>query len=98
MTAVIMLTGKDIVKVAALGAGAYVLKSAVSHLFEYDLRQKTVLITGGSRGLGLVMAREFAREGSHLVLCARDEEELGQAQLDLQKLGAAHSRIKRIGP
>ena len=88
MTAAIMLTGKDIVKVAALGAGAYVLKSAVSHLFEYDLRQKTVLITGGSRGLGLVMAREFAREGSHLVLCARDEEELGQAQLDLQKLGA----------
>src|SRR5690349_14792149 len=83
-----MLTGKDIIKVAALGAGAYVLKSAVSHLFDYDLTDKTVLISGGSRGLGLVMAREFAREGSRLVLCARDEQELDQARLDLEKLGA----------
>jgi short-subunit dehydrogenase len=83
-----MLTGKDIIKVTALGAGAYVLKSALSHFFEYDLRHKTVLITGGSRGLGLVMAREFAREGSRLVLCARDEQELEQARLDLEGLGA----------
>src|SRR6185369_16588823 len=83
-----MLTGKDIVKVAALGAGAYVLKSTISHLFEYDLKHKTVLITGGSRGLGLVMAREFAREGARLVLCARDERELDQARLDVEQLGA----------
>ena len=83
-----MLTGKDIIKVTALGAGAFALKSAFSHFFEYDLRHKTVLITGGSRGLGLVMAREFAREGARLVLCARDEQDLDQARLDLEKLGA----------
>ena len=83
-----MLTGKDIIKLTALGAGTYVLKSAFSRLFEYDLTDKTVLITGGSRGLGLVMAREFAREGSSLVLCARDEQELDHARLDLEKLGA----------
>jgi short-subunit dehydrogenase len=83
-----MLTGKDIIKLTALGAGMYVLKSGFSRLFEYDLKDKTVLITGGSRGLGLVMAREFAREGSRLVLCARDEQELDQARLDLEKLGA----------
>jgi len=83
-----MITGKDVIKLAALGAGTFVLKSAVSRLLEYDLKDKTVLITGGSRGLGLVMAREFAREGSRLVLCARDEQELDQARLDLEKLGA----------
>src|ERR1044071_7379516 len=83
-----MLTGKDIIKLAALGAGTYVLKSAFSRLFEYDLKNKTVLITGGSRGLGLVMAREFAHEGSRLVLCARDEQELENARADLQKFGA----------
>ena len=83
-----MLTGKDIITLTALGAGAYVLKSAFSHFFDYDLKDKTVLITGGSRGLGLVMAREFAREGARLVLCARDEQELDQARLDLEKLGA----------
>jgi len=50
----------------------------VQRFFEYDLKNKTVLITGGSRGLGLVMAREFAAEGARLVLCARDEEELNR--------------------
>ena len=83
-----MLTGKDIVKITALATGAFVLKSTLGRLFEYDLKDKTVLITGGSRGLGLVMAREFARQGSRLVLCARDAEELRQAQTDVESLGA----------
>src|SRR5215211_5470614 len=84
----VMTTGKDIIKLAAVATGAVVLKSALNHFFEYDLKNKTVLITGGSRGLGLVMAREFAREGARLVLCARDEEELQRAQSDLQTYGA----------
>ena len=79
---------KDIVKLAAVAAGALVIKSAFNHLFEFDLNGKTVLITGGSRGLGLVMAREFAREGARLALCARDEAELQRAQTDLETLGA----------
>ena len=80
-----MLTGKDIVKITALATGALVLKSTFSRFFEYDLKDKTVLITGGSRGLGLVMAREFAREGARLVLCARDERELQQARTDVKR-------------
>lgn len=48
-----------------------------------QLQQKTVIITGGSRGLGLALAEEFAREGANLVLCARDAEELTQAQSKL---------------
>ncbi len=83
-----MIKGKDIVQIAALAGGAYVLKSTISRFFEYDLNNKTVLIAGGSRGLGLVMAREFAREGSRLVLCARDEEELQEARADVEEFGA----------
>ncbi len=83
-----MLTVKDIVKITALGAGAFALKSTVNRFFEYDLKHKTVVITGGSRGLGLVMAREFAREGARLVLCARDTQELRRARVDVEKLGA----------
>lgn len=75
-------------KIAAVAGGALLLKSAVSHLFEYNLKNKTVLITGGSRGLGLVMARAFAREGARLALCARDEEELERARIDLERCGA----------
>ena len=82
-----MLTGKDIITLTALGAGAFALKSAFNHFLDYDLKDKTVLITGGSRGLGLVMAREFAREGARVVICARDEQELDQARLDLEKFG-----------
>ena len=82
-----MANGKDIMKIAALAGGAFLVKSALSHLFEYDLKNKTVLITGGSRGLGLVMAREFAREGARLALCARDDEELERARRDLDGFG-----------
>lgn len=80
-----MLNGKDIARLTAAAAGALVLKSTLNHFLSYDLKDKTVLITGGSRGLGLVMAREFAREGARLVLCARDEEELQRAEADLAR-------------
>jgi short-subunit dehydrogenase len=77
----------DLIKITAVAGGALLLKSAIDYLREYDLRDKTVLITGGSRGLGLVMAREFARHGTRLALCARDEEELERARLDLERFG-----------
>jgi short-subunit dehydrogenase len=40
------------------------------------LRDKVVLITGASRGLGVDMARAFAKEGSKLALAARSGSEL----------------------
>ena len=83
-----MTTRNDIIKIAAVAGGALLLKSALSQFFEYNLKNKTVLITGGSRGLGLVMAREFAREGARLALCARHEEELERARADLETSGA----------
>jgi short-subunit dehydrogenase len=53
-----------------------------------DLVGQVVLITGGSRGLGLALAEEFARQGSKLVICARDTEELERARLELTERGA----------
>jgi len=41
---------------------------------------KIVLITGGSRGLGLAMAREFGRAGCRIAICARDARELRAAK------------------
>jgi NAD(P)-dependent dehydrogenase (short-subunit alcohol dehydrogenase family) len=52
-----------------------------------DFAGKVVVIFGGSRGLGLVMAREFAREGAHLVLVARDSSELERARLSVESTG-----------
>jgi NAD(P)-dependent dehydrogenase (short-subunit alcohol dehydrogenase family) len=73
----------------AAGAGALLAARALyRRLTEYDLRGKTALITGGSRGLGLVLARELAREGARVALCARDREELERAVADLRERGA----------
>ena len=55
---------------------------------KYSFQDKIVLITGGSRGLGLVLARTFAREGAKIAICARDGEELNRAKDDLQNRGA----------
>jgi NAD(P)-dependent dehydrogenase (short-subunit alcohol dehydrogenase family) len=56
-----------------------------------DLTNRIVLITGGSRGLGLLMAREAGRLGAHVVIAARDEAELLRAQRDLLAHGIAAS-------
>lgn len=52
-----------------------------------DLRGKVVFITGGSRGLGLLLARRFKAKGARLVLCARDEGELVRAREELERDG-----------
>jgi NAD(P)-dependent dehydrogenase (short-subunit alcohol dehydrogenase family) len=49
-----------------------------------SLQGKTVVITGGSRGIGLAAARLFAAEGAALALCARSEGPLLQAARALQ--------------
>ncbi len=78
----------NILGLLAVAAGACVVKSLVRRSFAYDFKDKVVLITGGSRGLGLVLAREFAREGARLIICARDEDELNRARVDLESRGA----------
>ncbi|HEX8351823.1 MAG TPA: SDR family NAD(P)-dependent oxidoreductase [Pyrinomonadaceae bacterium] len=80
---------RDALKLAAAGAGAYIAARAVyRRLSEYDFAGKTVLITGGSRGLGLVLARGFAAEGANVAVCARDPRELERARTDLAARGA----------
>lgn len=52
----------------------------------YNLLGKTVFISGGSRGLGLLLAREFAARGAKVAISARDAEELRRAEEDLRRL------------
>lgn len=53
----------------------------------YSFTGKTVLITGGTRGMGLVVARRLAQEGANLAVCARDPEEVRRAHEDLTRRG-----------
>jgi short-subunit dehydrogenase len=45
------------------------------------------LVTGGSRGLGLILARELGKRGMRVVICARDEEELERGRAALAAEG-----------
>jgi NAD(P)-dependent dehydrogenase (short-subunit alcohol dehydrogenase family) len=54
----------------------------------YSLRGKIVLITGGSRGLGLALARELATLGARLAICGRDADSLERARASLARAGA----------
>jgi len=54
-------------------------------------RDKVVVITGGSRGLGLALAEEFGRRGAQLVLNARNEGQLAEARRLLVDRGAVPS-------
>jgi NAD(P)-dependent dehydrogenase (short-subunit alcohol dehydrogenase family) len=58
---------------AVAGAKAVRLRRAM------DFNGRVVVITGGSRGLGLVMARQLSAEGARVCLLARDEQELARA-------------------
>ncbi|MGH2615695.1 MAG: SDR family NAD(P)-dependent oxidoreductase, partial [Thermomicrobiales bacterium] len=49
---------------------------------------QVALVTGGSRGLGLALSRELARQGCRLAICARDASELATARTNLEQLGA----------
>ncbi len=75
---------KQAVAWGAVGIGALAAARAWRARGRFDFQGKSVLITGGSRGLGLVLARELAAAGAKLTLVARDEAELQRAADDIR--------------
>jgi len=72
---------------AAAALGAWQLRKAL-FVQKEDLTGQVALITGGSRGLGLQLARDLAAQGCRLAICARDADELERARVDLEGRGA----------
>ena len=52
------------------------------------LKDKIVILTGGSRGIGAATAREMAPDGPHLILCARTAEACEGTKAAVEALGA----------
>lgn len=70
--------------VAAVGTGLALL---LRRKAGYDLNGKVALITGGSRGLGLVLARQLGEQGARVAIIARDGSALADAERDLRERG-----------
>ncbi|MGE0702660.1 MAG: SDR family NAD(P)-dependent oxidoreductase [Vicinamibacterales bacterium] len=71
---------------ALAAAGALGIGKALEGRRAMDFDGKIVLIFGGSRGLGLVIARELAARGARLAIAARDSQELERAGKELAGL------------
>jgi len=59
-------------------------------------RQKHVVITGGSSGIGLAAAKLLREAGAHVTLVARNEERLAAAQKELERYGGLELHAVRL--
>lgn len=96
---ILLGTGAALLFAAKRPKTAVALAAAAGFLYgspreERDsFRGKSVLITGGSRGLGLALAIELAREGAKVAVLARDRDELLRAKSQVEALvPSAHLR------
>ena len=54
----------------------------------YDFSGSSVLITGGTQGIGLAVAEAYARAGANVAICARTEGDVAEAVGALGELGS----------
>lgn len=59
----------------------------------FSFEGQVVVITGGSRGLGLEMARQWCREGARVAICARTARDVDQAVKELGRYGEAMGAV-----
>jgi gluconate 5-dehydrogenase len=63
----------------------------------HDLTGRTALVTGGSRALGLQMARALGEAGARVLITARKPDELAEAVADLRARGIEADSLARDG-
>jgi short-subunit dehydrogenase len=74
-----IMTGLAIGTLAAAGIRRYIRSSI-------DISGQNILITGGARGLGLVMARKLVKEDAQVIICSPNEQELIEAKKELSHI------------
>jgi NAD(P)-dependent dehydrogenase (short-subunit alcohol dehydrogenase family) len=57
----------------------------------FDVSGKTALVTGGSRGIGLMIARGLVQAGASVIVSSRKSEEVNETARQLAELGACQA-------
>ena len=59
-----------------------------------ELTGNTILVTGGSNGIGLALATRFAKRGNEVIICGRDEAKLSRVK---DKVPQFHTKVCDVG-
>jgi NAD(P)-dependent dehydrogenase (short-subunit alcohol dehydrogenase family) len=79
---------RNLLLLGGIGIGTLVAgRSALRRSRWISLEGRVALITGGSRGLGLVLARELVARGAKVAICARTEADVRNAAAELRERG-----------
>ncbi|MGH9457547.1 MAG: SDR family NAD(P)-dependent oxidoreductase [Thermoanaerobaculia bacterium] len=81
------MRGRRIAALLAMGGAALAFRAVGRRTRSIELDGRRAFVTGGSRGLGFALARELAREGCRVAICARDAGELDRARAELAAEG-----------
>lgn len=79
---------RKLLAIGGMGAAAILAGKALVRMSRwFEFAGKSVIVTGGSRGLGLVLARELLNQGARVAICARTADDLRVAEQELLKHG-----------
>src|SRR5258707_11716552 len=65
----------------------HVLRRKDQKTMNLGLKERVIIVTGASKGIGKAIAVAFAAEGSNVVLNARNQQELEQVAQEIQQSG-----------